>query len=133
MENENVVNDDTVDEAAGMAFNVARVTTELAAVTFSGTHSQIPAIIEHWVKAEYALSAINMKESNDGSSDALEAERNALERNFVEELKEFLVKPQAVKELKVEFPSESRGPAIRVSWDGCRSPSMGLGLTIPLP
>lgn len=126
------IDDNNLDDVKDIAGSAAAVAVALASVTFSGSHGRIQPLIEDWVAAEHQLSLTNLKDINEGLTEAEEAERDRLEHEFTGKLGEFLVKPQAVTGFKVEFPGEPRGPAVRVMWDNCPSNSLGGGLVIPL-
>lgn len=131
MTDENVVNDESLGDVAGFANNVAFVAIQLASVTMSGDHGKIPVLIQNWVETEHALSKMNVEESNVGEID--DAQQSKLQSDFAGHVRELLVKTKAVSNVKIEFPGEPRGPAIRLSWDGCASNSLGGGLILPLP
>lgn len=131
MADETVVTDESLEEVAGLANNIAFVAVELASVTMSDDHGKIQVLIKNWIETEHALSKMNVEESNTGETD--ETRQSMLQSEFTGQVRDLLVKTKAVSGVKVEFPGEPRGPAIRLYWDNCRSNSLGGGLIIPLP
>lgn len=114
--------------------SVAHVAAQLAAVVPGDCRDLggIGRFMQQWVADEAELLALNVKESNADSFGADdEALRARLEGAFEASLKKLLGKA-SVTGLRVDFPGESRGPAIRVYMNPCLSNSFQGGLVVLL-